>query len=87
MGSSRGLAEDEKNRLVQSRGSPSICFLPAGFMGCNVIKVMDLYGRRYRTSCTLTSRTVMYNPHINTKAMQEDLGVYEKEKNVKITSQ
>ncbi len=29
----------------------------------------------------------MYNPHINTKAMQEDLGVYEKEKNVKITSQ
>ncbi len=29
----------------------------------------------------------MYNPHINTKDMQEDLGVYEKEKNVKKTSQ
>ncbi len=95
VGSSKGLAEDEKNRLVQSRGSPSICFLPAVFMVCNVIKVMDFkrefchikYGRRNRTSCTLTSRTVMYNPHINTKDMQEDLGVYEKEKNVKKTSQ
>lgn len=39
--SSKGLAEDEKNRLVQSRGSPSIRFLPAVFMVCNVIKVMD----------------------------------------------
>lgn len=31
------------------------------------------------------SKTVLYNPHINTEDILEDFGIYEKEQNVKKT--